>query len=67
MTIKRNSAKCKHCDEEIESKYTHDFKGHYCKVKPRPDGSANFFVDGGKEYLRRVGDFDDMIETSEES
>jgi hypothetical protein len=44
--IIRNSAYCKICDEHIESTHRHDFvccRGqHVC-------------VDGGKEYLRRVG------------
>lgn len=45
---KRNRAKCLKCLDVIESKHRHDFV--YCKC-------GSFAVDGGKEYLRRVGDF----------
>lgn len=70
--IKRNSAKCTACGEEIESTHRHDFRTHYCKVEPQaglkwvgegidsklvPSGEETFrfAVDGGKDYLRRVG------------
>lgn len=71
MPIIRNSAKCVHCDEEIESVGRHSFVTHYCSNKPRVDSenrpSMNFFVDGGKAYLRRGGYFEDMIDTSIET
>lgn len=41
-----NSVRCHLCGEIIESRYRHDFV--YCKC-------GNIAVDGGKEYLRRVG------------
>lgn len=44
--ILRNSVRCLKCNDEIESKHTHDFK--YCSC-------GNIGVDGGKEYLRRAG------------
>lgn len=43
--IVRNSAKCLDCNTEIESTHRHDFKSCSC---------GNVFVDGGKDYLRRV-------------
>lgn len=43
--IIKNAVRCKLCNDEPESKYTHDFR--YCKC-------GNVAVDGGKEYLRRV-------------
>ena len=70
MSIIRNSAKCTACGVEIESKHGHDFNVHYCKVEPTPllEWTANdtlepvpdettwrFAVDGGRNYLRRVG------------
>ena len=51
-----NKIKCKKCGEVIESTYTHDFK--YCKCKA-------VAVDGGHDYLRRLGNQDDYIELSE--
>ncbi len=42
-----NKVRCKLCDTIIESVHRHDFV--YCKC-------GNIAVDGGKEYLRRVGD-----------
>ena len=51
MAILRNSAKCTHCGAEVVSATVHDFVPHTCA------GAANwsFAVDGGKEYIRRVG------------
>jgi hypothetical protein len=52
-----NSVKCLKCDEVIWSSHRHDFK--YCKC-------GNVAVDGGEEYLRRVGNYnlDDCKELS---
>ena len=44
--IVRNSAKCLLCEDEIESTYRWDFKRCKCGA---------IAVDGGKDYLRRVG------------
>lgn len=54
--IKTNKAQCKNCAQIIESHHRHDFV--YCKC-------GAIFVDGGKEYLRRGGDIDSIIELSE--
>ena len=44
------------CKDIIESKNVHDFKWCSCK---------SIAVDGGLEYLRRVGNLEDIIELSE--
>ncbi len=53
--IKRNSAQCLKCGDHIESQHVHDFR--YCSCKA-------VAVDGGYDYLRRVGKAEDYIETS---
>lgn len=54
--IMTNKIKCKKCGDIIESEYTHDFK--MCKC-----GAVG--VDGGHDYLRRLGNLDDWEELSE--
>ena len=54
--IVRNRAKCKRCRTIIESKSRHDFVECDCR---------SIFVDGGKDYLRRGGDRENIIELSE--
>ena len=49
----RNAIRCKKCRDEIESHYGHDFK--FCKC-------GAVAVDGGKEYARRLGNFEDYEE-----
>ena len=51
-----NKIQCKKCKDIIESKYVHDFNWCVCR---------NIAVDGGLEYLRRVGNLEDIIELSE--
>ena len=51
-----NKIQCKKCKDIIESKSVHDFKWCSCK---------SVAVDGGLEYLRRVGNIEDIIELSE--
>lgn len=53
--IIRNSAKCRKCGDEIESRHRHDFVRCECGA---------IAVDGGREYLRRVGDIGSFEETS---
>lgn len=56
--ILANKAKCLKCGDVIESKHRHDFVGCKCGA---------IFVDGGKEYLRRVGTaYEDMSVVVEE-
>ena len=50
-----NKIMCIYCRDVIESKSVHDFK--FCKC-------GRVAVDGGHEYLRRVGDLNDFIELS---
>ena len=55
--IVRNSARCRKCGVEIESKTVHNFVTCPC-------GSIS--VDGGREYIRRAcKSFDDLEDTSE--
>lgn len=52
--IKTNKIKCKKCGDIIESTSAHDFKWCSCETVA---------VDGGHEYLRRLGneeDFEDL-------
>ena len=53
--IVSNKAKCKCCNTIIESHHRHDFK--WCKCKA-------IAVDGGKDYIRRVGELDTIVELS---
>ena len=50
-----NKAKCKKCGDIIESKEANDFKRCIC---------GSIAVDGGHEYIKRVGNKDDIIELS---
>lgn len=54
--IKVNKLQCPKCKDIVESKYGHDFV--WCKC-------GNIAADGGKNYLRRVGDVHNYIELSE--
>jgi len=54
----RNRARCKKCGDIIESKYRHDFVTCTC-------GAIS--VDGGYDYLRRVGNPEDFEEIFEKS
>lgn len=56
MTILRNAARCFKCGDEIESTHVHDFKSCSCGA---------IAVDGGREYIRRLGQPEDIIEMSE--
>ena len=54
--ILRNRAQCLKCMDIIESVHRHDFVGCSC---------GTIYVDGGKDYLRRVGKFNYLKELSE--
>lgn len=54
--IKRNRAQCLKCDDILESYHRHDFKFCTCGA---------FAVDGGKDYLRRLGSGDNYVDLSE--
>lgn len=49
----RNIAKCRKCGDVIESKHRHDFVWCECKA---------IAVDGGQDYFKRCGNFEDFIE-----
>jgi hypothetical protein len=51
-----NKCQCLKCGDIIESQHRHDFL--YCKC-------GSIFVDGGKDYLRRGGDLENILELSE--
>lgn len=52
----RNSIKCNHCNDEIESKHRHDFVKCTC---------GKVAVDGGKDYRRTMfTDVSDFTDTS---
>ena len=48
-----NKAQCKKCKDIIESKDTNDLKRCTC---------GSIAVDGGLEYVKRIGNLDDVIE-----
>lgn len=54
--IVRNAIRCKHCLDLIESIDTHEYK--YCSCK-------KVAVDGGLDYLKRLGEQEDYEELSE--
>jgi len=54
--ITRNAIMCNKCGDIIESRHRHDFV--WCKCK-------SVAVDGGRAYLRRVGNAGDWHELSE--
>ena len=54
--IIKNKAQCAICHDIIESKDVNDFR--YCKCRA-------IFVDGGREYIRRGGEPQNIIELSE--
>lgn len=54
--IIRNMAKCNKCGDVIESKHVHDFVWCSCK---------SIAVDGGHDYLKRVGNYEDYEDMSQ--
>ena len=48
-----NAIRCKHCGDEIESNFTHDFKTCKC---------GRVSVDGGHDYFKRDGAREDYEE-----
>lgn len=53
--IVRNAIRCNICGEEIESRSRHDFVWCSCKACA---------IDGGYDYLRRIGDYKNWTELS---
>ena len=59
--IKSNKIKCNVCDKIIESVHRHDFVVCDCYIES--GGEEGCAVDGGKDYLRRLGtDYTDLSE-----
>lgn len=56
MSISCNKARCSKCQTIIISRHVHDFK--WCKC-------GSVAVDGGHDYIRRVGDLQYCEELSE--
>lgn len=56
MKIIVNKIQCKQCGDTIESTHEYDFK--YCKC-------GAVAVDGGKDYLRRLGARESWLDLSE--
>lgn len=56
MKILVNRIKCKKCGDVIESKSVHDF--NFCKC-------GKVAVDGGQDYLKRLGNLEDWEDLSE--
>lgn len=53
--ITKNAIRCNKCGDVIESVHVHDFKWCNCQ---------SVAVDGGHDYLRRVGNPDDFTDIS---
>jgi hypothetical protein len=56
MEILRNAARCRRCSVVVESTYVHHYQECSC---------GSIAVDGGREYLRRVGNARDIEELSQ--
>ena len=54
-TVHKNALYCRNCGETIESKSRHDFVACKC----------GNFTDGGTEYSRKGGNFDEMVPMDE--
>ena len=55
MKIIINKIRCKKCNDIIESKTVNDFKKCKCGA---------IAIDGGKQYLKRLGKLEDIEELS---
>jgi hypothetical protein len=53
--IVQNAIRCKKCGDLVASEHRHDFR--WCKCK-------SVAVDGGHDYLKRVGNREDWEEAS---
>jgi len=60
----KNKARCKNCDCVVESKFRHDFVS--CACFKETDGERGFFLDGGNDYHRFGGNFNDLEWLQEE-
>lgn len=63
--IKVNAIECAYCGTRIESTHRHDFVTHTCEELKRLYGEDGYIAaDGGKAYLRRLGNRYDWNEVS---
>lgn len=62
--IKHNKAKCKNCKSVIESVHRHDWVACECFDSSNEDNQG-IYIDGGKDYLRRGGNFENFIDLVE--
>jgi len=53
-----SKARCKNCKEVIESKHRHDFVA--CKCFKNKQNTTGIFIDGGNDYRRCGGNFDNL-------
>jgi hypothetical protein len=60
----RNKAKCGNCGDVIESKHRHDWVA--CSCFKNETDNKGIFIDGGNDYLRGGGAFQNMIRFDEE-
>lgn len=55
-----NKARCKNCGDVIESKNRHDWVACNCFAHYETNGHHGIFLDGGNDYWRGGGNFDDL-------
>lgn len=60
-----NKARCKHCGDVIESKTRHDFVTCKCFGDYETNGHHGIFIDGGDDYFRCGGNFEDLEHISD--
>ena len=60
-----NKAKCKNCEDVIESKHRHDWVA--CSCFTNTEDCTGIFVDGGKAYYHYGGNFDNFIRIEEDN
>jgi hypothetical protein len=62
--MKKNKAKCRHCGDIIESKHPHDFVS--CSCFKNEGNTTGIFVDGGNDYWRQGGNFENFERIDED-
>lgn len=60
----KNKARCKNCDDIIESKYRHDWVK--CSCFEDKEDTLGIFLDGGNAYWRCGGNFKNIERMYEE-
>ena len=62
--ITMNKAKCRNCGDTIESLHVHHFVS--CSCLTNEEDNTGIFVDGGLQYYRWGGNFDNFIRIEED-